>query len=276
MPTATAAAPAPAAPAEPAAASARQEAPTAPVETVEAAPVAAPEPAAPVNDGKPRALTPTGSVAQAPAAEAAAPVVKAAPALAPSEPISEELSARAQAPAAEGAAPPAKVTGIPGQDQVAFRFDFDEPVAAATFRRGGAVWIVFDKPMTVDTAALKLQAGDGAIEILQIPNNDGTVLRVRTSQRFNPAVKRDGLAWIIDLAPRPMAPQAALEVNCAADLSGRSPGYSFRCRNRAGPSPLPTRTSVITLSLCRSYRWVSRSAVSIHSRNSISRWRHRV
>ena len=217
LPTATAAAPAPAAPAEPAAASARQEAPTAqptaPVETVEAAPVAAPEPAAPVNDGKPRALTPTGSVAQAPAAEAAAPVVKAAPALAPSEPISEELSARAQAPAAEGAAPPAKVTGIPGQDQVAFRFDFDEPVAAATFRRGGAVWIVFDKPMTVDTAVLKLQAGDGAIEILQIPNNDGTVLRVRTSQRFNPAVKRDGLAWIIDLAPRPMAPQAALEVN---------------------------------------------------------------
>lgn len=218
LPTATAAAPAKPAPAAPAAtanASTQQEAPpaqpTSPVETVEAEPSKTPEPSAPVNDGKPRALTPGGSVTSTPAAETAAPVAKATPA--PSEPISEELSSRAQAPAAEGAAPPAKVTGIPGQDQVAFRFDFDEPVAAATFRRGGAVWIVFDKPMTVDTAGLKLQAGDGAIEILQVPNDAGTVLRIRTSQRFNPAVKRDGLAWIIDFAARPMAPQAALEVN---------------------------------------------------------------
>ena len=131
---------------------------------------------------------------------------------APTAPISEELSARAAAPA-DGSAPTAAVaSAAPGQDQLTFRFDFTEPVAAATFRRGGAVWIVFDTPMIVDTAGLQLQAGEGAFEILQFPNANGTVLRIRTSQRYNPAVARDGLAWIFNLAPRQMASKVALDV----------------------------------------------------------------
>ncbi len=153
----------------------------------------------------PRALTPTGTT---PAASAPA---------AASEPISEELSARAQTPAGDTPATAARVAATPGQDQLGFRFDFDEPVAAATFRRGGAIWIVFDKPMNVDTAALQVQAGEAAFEILQIPSEGATVLRIRTSQRYNPAVARDGLAWLIDFSPRPMAPQAALEVNAQPD-----------------------------------------------------------
>lgn len=193
--------------------------PVAPVESVETAETAPPATeGAPVNltaertrdaadNMAPRALTPTGT---APAASA--------PALAPAgEPISEELSARAQAPAGDTPATAARVTATPGQDQLGFRFDFDEPVAAATFRRGGAIWIVFDKPMNVDTAALQVQAGEAAFEILQVPSEGATVLRIRTSQRYNPAVARDGLAWLIDFAPRPMAPQAALEVNAQPD-----------------------------------------------------------
>lgn len=153
-----------------------------------------------IKDGRPRALTPTGN-----------PPVAIRNA-APSAPISEELSARAGAPA-DGSAPTSAVaSAAPGQDQLTFRFDFTEPVAAATFRRGGAVWIVFDTPMIVDTAGLQLQAGEGAFEILQFPNKNGTVLRIRTSQRYNPSVARDGLAWIFNLAPRQMAPQAALDV----------------------------------------------------------------
>lgn len=153
-----------------------------------------------IEDGRPRALTPTG---KPPVAESNA---------APTAPISEELSARAGAPA-DGSAPIAAIaSATPGQDQLTFRFDFTEPVAAATFRRGGAVWIVFDTPMIVDTAGLQLQAGEGAFEILQFPNKNGTVLRIRTSRRYNPAVARDGLAWIFNLAPRQMAPQAALDV----------------------------------------------------------------
>ncbi len=108
---------------------------------------------------------------------------------------------------------PAQASATPGDDRLSFRFEFDEPVAAASFRRGGAIWIVFDTPQEVDTAGLQAQAGEAAFEILQMPSNDGTVLRIRTSRRYNPAVERDGLAWIIDFAERPLAAQSALEVN---------------------------------------------------------------
>ncbi|WNJ99068.1 hypothetical protein L2D14_14490 [Thalassospiraceae bacterium LMO-JJ14] len=230
LPAETVAAAAPEAPATPSPAATNEAAPpaqpVAPVETVEtppAAPEVPPAPAggegAPVSltaertqdaaeSTQPRALTPSG------APQPAAPTTAATAA---SEPISEELSPRAQEPVGGTPATAARVTATPGQDQLAFRFDFDEPVAAATFRRGGAIWIVFDKPMTVDAAALQLQAGEAAFEILQIPNDSATVLRIRTSQRYNPAVARDGLAWVIDFAPRPMAPQAALEVTAQPD-----------------------------------------------------------
>lgn len=183
-------------------------APVSPVEKVAIPAPAAVQPAGDGENGRPRALTADGV---APPTSKSPPPGTAAPAI--TEQADAELSPRALATSGDTPAQAAKVTAFPGPDQVAFRFDFDEPVAAATFRRGGAVWIVFDKPLTVDTVALKAQAGEAAIEILQIPNNDGTVLRIRTSDRFNPAVKRDGLSWIIDLLARQMAPQSALVVN---------------------------------------------------------------
>lgn len=193
----------------------------------------APVPPAPIPG---RAATPEPEQAPAPAAQPVAPVAVAEAESTPgpvsgagrpvflrprnetpeatSEPRAgdEALSARATGQTADGPAAAARVQAFPDTDALAFRFDFDEPVAAATFRRGGAVWIVFDKPLTVDTVALKAEAGDAAFEILQLPNPDATVLRIRTSRRFNPAVRRDGLAWIIDLADRDLAPQTPLKV----------------------------------------------------------------
>ncbi len=187
-------------------ASAPNEAPApaaGPVTPVETAAVAQPA-AAPVaanEDGRPRALTVEGTAPPAAAASDGDP---------PSDP---ELSPRALPVTGVQVAEPAKVTAFPGEDQLAFRFDFAEPVAAATFRRGGAVWIVFDKPLTVDTAALQVQAGEAAFEILQLPSDAATVLRIRTSQRYNPSVSRDGLAWIIDLKDQPLQAQTPLPVN---------------------------------------------------------------
>ena len=155
---------------------------------------------------RPRALTPNGATpapAPAPAPEPQTAVAGA----------SEELSARAQAGAAAIPAGPAKITAVPGQDQLAFRFDFDQPVAAAAFRRGGAVWMVFDTPMEVDTSTLQVQAGEAAFEILQLPAEGATVLRMRTSRRYNPAVSRDGLSWIIDFSPRDVTAKSPLPVN---------------------------------------------------------------
>lgn len=204
-----------------------EEEPTVPV--LKAQKPAAPAPPAPTPSTAPTQLAP------APPAQPVAPVAEAG-VDAPPGPISgvgrpvflrptvrqpepeptaadQALSARAPDANSDGPAPAARVQAFPDTDALAFRFDFDEPVAAATFRRGGAVWIVFDKPTTVDTETLKNAAGEAAFEILQLPNPNATVLRIRTSRRYNPAVSRDGLAWIIDLAERELAPQSALKVS---------------------------------------------------------------
>ncbi len=174
--------------------------PVTPVETAVVTPSAA-APTAANEDGRPRALTVEGTVPSPVTASDGDP------------PTDPELSPRALPVSGAQIAEPAKVTAFPGQDQLAFRFDFAEPVAAATFRRGGAVWIVFDKPLIVDTAALQLQAGEAVFEILQLPSDAATVLRIRTSQRYNPSVSRDGLAWIIDLKDQPLQAQTPLPVN---------------------------------------------------------------
>ena len=172
--------------------------PVTPVEQAELPPQAPPpaEPATAAPTNRPRALTPTG----------------AAPPPSPAASGDEQLSPRALAQS-NGPLGAAKASATPGAEDVAFRFEFDEPVAAAAFRHGGAVWMVFDKPLTVDTAALKVQAGNQAIDLEQLPNPNATVLRLRTSRRYNPAVSRDGLSWIIDLRERDMAPQTALTVD---------------------------------------------------------------
>ncbi len=198
---------APAAPAPPAPVASALEAPAETETAAESSRLVAAVPQAlqqPINPGvtpppvaeqeRPRALVPVIGTTPPPAAPP--------PAFPAEEPI--------DTPARE--AVPARASAEPGDDRLAFRFDFDEPVAAATFRRGGAIWIVFDTPLTVDTAALQAEAGEGAFEILQVPSRDATVLRIRTSRRYNPAVQRDGLAWIIDFAERPLTAQSALEV----------------------------------------------------------------
>ncbi|MBT5352430.1 MAG: hypothetical protein HOL54_11845 [Rhodospirillales bacterium] len=78
------------------------------------------------------------------------------------------------------------------------QFNWTEPVAAAVFRRGGALWIVFDKPSVVDVAAMQEIAGDQLLALRQLPHPAATVLRAITKRGVNPIPKREGLAWILE------------------------------------------------------------------------------
>lgn len=94
------------------------------------------------------------------------------------------------------------------------RFDFAEPVAAAAFRRAGAVWLVFDKQTEQDLDGLKNWAGDGIRKIEQIKVARATVLRIETQPGFNPRPKREGLSWIFEFAKLPLL--ALQEINIEA------------------------------------------------------------
>lgn len=112
------------------------------------------------------------------------------------------------------AAPPAPVDPKAG---VRFKFDWDEPVAAAVFRRVGYIWIIFDKASTVDVQSL-LQAGGNLIQSIdQAPSPKATVLRMRVSRRINPTLSRDGLSWIIELSKQETAVSKPIEVNVQLD-----------------------------------------------------------
>ena len=99
-----------------------------------------------------------------------------------------------------------------GADAIGIRFDWDEPVAAAIFRRYGYLWIVFDKKIDMNLANLKSAAGNIFRSIEQVPNDKATLLRVMTVSGVNPTVKRDGLAWVLEFRQQPIVPAMAIEV----------------------------------------------------------------
>jgi tetratricopeptide (TPR) repeat protein len=87
-----------------------------------------------------------------------------------------------------------------GDGGFTLRFEWSEPVAASVFRRGEALWVVFDRPSTVDVAAIQGVAGDQISEMVQIPHPVATVLRTMTKRGVNPVLEREGLTWVLDFA----------------------------------------------------------------------------
>ena len=117
-------------------------------------------------------------------------------------------------PNVEGAEPPPTPSVKTG---VKFTFDWEEPVAAAVFRRAGYLWLIFDKPARIDGQSL-LQSSGGVIKSIdQAPMPDATVLRMRVSRRINPTLSRDGLSWIIELSKRETTISNPIEVKAQPD-----------------------------------------------------------
>ncbi|MDA1024118.1 MAG: hypothetical protein O2817_12370 [Proteobacteria bacterium] len=100
---------------------------------------------------------------------------------------------------------------------VSLRFDWNEPVGAAVFRRAGFLWVAFDKPTAIDVDQLR-QAGGTVIEgIEQMGTEQATVLRMATKEGINPGLRRDGLAWLLDFSKQPIAAQTGLDVKAQPD-----------------------------------------------------------
>lgn len=85
-------------------------------------------------------------------------------------------------------------------------FPWNEPAAAAVFRRGGWTWVVFDRPKEMDLGLLR-RLGSGVVrDIEQIPSRSATVIRMLVEPGYNPSVRREGLLWVVDLLRQPWRP----------------------------------------------------------------------
>jgi len=116
-------------------------------------------------------------------------------------------------PAAGVQAKPVKASAIQsGADAVGIRIEWDEPVAAAVFRRAGYLWVVFDKNTPMNLTDLKAAGGNIIRSIVQVPNETATLLRLVTVSGINPTMKRDGLAWILEFRQQPVAPTTTIEI----------------------------------------------------------------
>ena len=103
-------------------------------------------------------------------------------------------------------------------------FTFPGPAAAAVFRRGDAVWIVFDNEV-----ALKLPDNikDGnVIQDVQWTHNDGfTAMRIAAPTAGSLSVQNDGMIWKVRLGGRPLD-NGATQVNVVRDDSTGVPGLN--------------------------------------------------
>ena len=132
----------------------------------------------------------------------AEPVSLTAPTLAPENPGSVPSSA-----------PDLKVEVVSEVDGALLRFPFVGRTGAAIFRRGGSLWVVFDRLARIDTALIQAEAGEFIRDIEQVPHSSATVLRLTTIPGYNALSFREGARWEVVLAPQLLKPEDALGVN---------------------------------------------------------------
>lgn len=127
-----------------------------------------------------------------------------APAAAPSAPVPDAAAAPAPAPEPAMSAPPASVAVhlAAGDRGTGLRFDWPGATPAAVFRRGGATFIVFGAPTSLDLTEPLAKGQSVFAELAQIADKDATILRVVTRDALQPSVRRDGSAWIVDFGPQ--------------------------------------------------------------------------
>jgi len=178
-----------------------------------APPVAAPPPPPP----PPAPVTPPPVAAPPPVAEAPPPVVHP-----PTPPADADQDAPTPTGQVSGTLGSAAENGLQIRytlidDGVSLRFEWRQPAAAAIFRRGNAVWMVFDQAQKMDFSDFRAVNWPVITSIAQVPSRSGTVLRLNVWAGFNPSVRRAGTAWIVDLRNQPQRSDAPVQGQVRSD-----------------------------------------------------------
>ncbi|ATQ43706.1 endoglucanase [Caulobacter mirabilis] len=120
-------------------------------------------------------------------------------------------------------------TDIAGS-QARLRFDWANPVGAAVFRRGEAVWIVFDAPAPLDVS--KAPRGLSQFSRVQaVKGRDYTAVRLVAPRTMPISVSGEGGSWTVALGAGPRAETGRVKVDrdgesARAALTAVLPGAS--------------------------------------------------
>ena len=114
------------------------------------------------------------------------------------EPMPGFLASQAQGPKADPFAP------------IILTFGWDQPAAAAAFRRGENLWLVFDRPAPRDIVQRLAAQAPHLGEVRLMEDQGATILLIRAQPIVVPRLIRDGNSWSVDLRPRSPLPERAL------------------------------------------------------------------
>ncbi|MDO9338018.1 MAG: endoglucanase [Caulobacter sp.] len=133
------------------------------------------------------------------------PETPATPEPPPADVATTDAAPRANPVPPGGAVP---VTTESSARQTRLRFDWAAPVAAAVFRRGEAVWVVFDAPARLNTGRLPA-AGERYRKLQALGGKDYAALRMVVERGTPVTVAGEGNSWTLVIgAGAPAGPDA--------------------------------------------------------------------
>ena len=106
------------------------------------------------------------------------------------------------------------------------RFDWDTVVAAAAYRQGPHVWLIFDRSPPAGLADLVEKSVPELAPIELVESPDATVLRLTVPVTHSPQLIAQGSTWIVDFRPELPVIDQGIEVEL--DNNGRTTEILFQ------------------------------------------------
>ena len=113
------------------------------------------------------------------------------------------------------------------KQSVSLSFPWNIPVGLAVFHRGDYLWIVFDHSQNIDIEALAANAAPLVDELIQIPNYQGLILRLKPKEGTYYTVRKEGLLWVVDILKRPFPDEEHRYLQAFTQYNSRKQPYLF-------------------------------------------------
>jgi len=173
-----------------------------------------------VREAEPEAA-PAGPVSLQPENEPEAEADAAGEAVvAEAEPAAAPVMAPGADPVPEGGTVRANVSEFNGDLRV--EFDWEAPLGTAVFRRGEAVWVVFDAGADLDLRELDTANRRHVRDFQAVRGEDWTAARIRVPSTSQAEVRHDGNRWTVVFSERIESPPRP--INIRRDARRTRPG----------------------------------------------------
>ncbi len=113
------------------------------------------------------------------------------------------------------------------ESSISLSFPWNIPVGLAVFQRGDYLWIVFDHAQTINVDEMAANAAPMVDELIQIPNYQALILRLKLKDNTYYTVRKEGLLWVVDLLNRPFPDEQHKYVQAFTQYDSRRQPYLF-------------------------------------------------